>query len=369
MLNSKKTVKELFEKKGIEINGKNNWDIQVYNEKIYSRILGGGSLALGESYMDGWWDCKRLDLFFEKLTTGRIRENLNFNLIFLVIKSKLFNMQNKIKSKEVIKKHYDLDNDLYLSFLDPNNQYTCGYFENTNNLNKAQEKKLDLICKKLQLKKTDKVLDIGCGFGGLAKYITKKYGCHVTGISISDEQIKYAKKYTKGLNVTIKKQDYRDIKGKYDKIVSVGMFEAVGHRNFRKFMKIVERSLKDDGLFLLHTIGQSRTTKSGNPWIEKYIFPNGMLPSIKQIGNAIENLLIIEDLHNFGPYYTKTLIEWEKNFKKSWPKLKKKYDQKFYRMFKYYFLFCAGIFKSRKIHLWQMVFRKEKPSDVYKSIR
>jgi cyclopropane-fatty-acyl-phospholipid synthase len=369
MSKSKKAVTDLLGKANIKINGDEDWDIQVHNEKFYSGVLRGGSLALGESYMKKWWDCKRLDLFFEKLVKAKLHERMNIPIILLGLKSRLFNMQSMFRSKKVIDNHYDLSNELYESFLDPYNQYTCGYFEGTDDLNEAQEKKLELICKKLKLKKSDKVLDIGCGWGGFAKYASEHYGCHVTGITISDEQIKYAKEYTKGLPVEIRKQDYRDLKEKFDKIVIVGMIEHVGYKNYRKIMKIVHDCLNENGLFLLHTIGSSTTTTSGDPWGDKYIFPNGMLPSIKQIGKAYEKLFVMEDWHNFGLYYYNTLMAWEKNFKKNWDKIKKDYSEMFYRMWRYYLLSYAGAFKSRYLQLWQIVFSKGNNDKVYESVR
>ena len=369
MFNSKKTIMNLLKKADIHVNGNRPWDIQVYNTKFYARVFAGGSLALGESYMEKWWECERLDLFFEKLLRAKIREKFNLNLRILRLKSRLFNMQSLIRSKKVTDEHYDLDNEIYMAFLDVYNQYTCGYFEKTKDLNTAQEQKLDLICKKLYLKENDRVLDIGCGWGGFAKYATQKYGCHVTGITISDQQIKYAQKYTDGLPVEIIKQDYRFLKGQFDKIVSVGMIEHVGYKNYRKIMRIVSRCLKKDGLFLLHTIGQNETSVAGNPWTDKYIFPNGMLPSIQQIGKATENLLVMEDWHNFGPYYYDTLTAWDHNFLKNRPKLKGNYPEKFFRMWRYYFLSYAGAFKARHLQLWQIVFSKGNDDKVYQPIR
>ncbi|MBN2087782.1 cyclopropane fatty acyl phospholipid synthase [Candidatus Peregrinibacteria bacterium] len=369
MSKSKKVIIDLLAKAGIKVNGNEDWDIQVHNDKFYSSVISGGSLALGESYMKKWWDSKRLDLFFNKLLRAKIYDKMNLPLILHGFKAKFLNMQSRFRSRKVIDKHYDLSNELYESFLDPYNQYTCGYFDGTDDLNEAQVKKLELICKKLQLKKSDRVLDIGCGWGGFAKYAAEHYGCHVTGISISDEQIKYAKEYTKGLPVEIKKMDYRDLEGKFDKITVVGMIEHVGYKNYRKIMKVINKCLAEDGLFLLHTIGDNVSSTKCNPWMDKYIFPNGMLPSIKQIGKAYEKLLIMEDWHNFGPYYYNTLMAWDKNFRKNWTKFKKVYSEKFYRMWRYYLLSCAGAAKARHFQLWQIVFSKGKSDKVYQCVR
>ena len=371
MFNEKEVVQNILKKAGVEINGDHPWDIQVHDERLYRRVLVYGSFGLGEAYMEKWWDCERVDLFIEKiLRSGQYANAKTLPLVLLTVKATLLNLQSRIRAKEVIERHYDLGNDLYLSFLDPYNQYTCGYFLETDNLNEAQEKKLDLICRKLQLKQGDNLLDIGCGWGGFAKFAAEKYKCRVVGITISDEQLKYARQYVAGLPVEIRKMDYRDLSGeKFDKITMIGMIEHVGYKNYRRVMEIVNESLGDDGLFLLHTIGQNVTSTSGNPWSDKYIFPNGMLPSAKQLAKASEGIFVMEDLHNFGPYYHDTLRAWDANFHKNWTNIENRYSETFYRMFRYYFNSFAGAFKSRRIQLWQIVFSKGTSDRVYESVR
>ncbi|MCP6719829.1 MAG: cyclopropane fatty acyl phospholipid synthase [Patescibacteria group bacterium] len=368
---SKKIVSKLFTEADIKINGSRPWDIQTHNEKLFDRLINQGSMGLGESYMDGWWDTEKLDQFFYKIFSAGLDKKIKYdwNLIFAYLKSKILNTQTKQRARKVAEEHYDLSAELYESFLDPYNQYTCGYFKNTKDLNKAQEQKLRLICEKLQLSPQDKVLDIGCGWGGFAKFASEHYNCHVTGLTISDKQLKYAKKYCRGLPVKIIKSDYRDISGKYDKIVICGMIEHVGYKNYRTIMKVVHRSLKDDGLFLLHTIGGNTSVTTADPWILKYIFPNSMLPSIKQISSATERLFVIEDWHNFSTHYYKTLMAWFDNFDRNWQKLKSQYDERFYRMWKYYLLSFAGSFQARKNQLWQIVFSKKGLPGGYTSIR
>ena len=366
----KTLTKEILNLADVQINGNRPQDIVVYNEKLYSKVLNGGSKALGEAYMDGWFDCEKLDLFFYKILSANIDKKVIGikNFILPYIKAKFFNLQ-KSKSYHIGEWHYDIGNELYESMLDKNMQYSCGYFKNTNSLNKAQEQKLDLICKKLELKKGETLLDIGCGFGALLRYAAKKYKVRGLGVTVSKEQAKYANKITKGLDVEIKVMDYRKLDKKFDKIVSVGMFEHVGYKNYKEFMSVASRCLKEDGLFLLHTIGSNKSSKTANdPWLNKYIFPNGKLPSVSQIAKTSEKEFIIEDLHNFGPYYDKTLMAWHKNFNKAWPKLKENYDHRFYRMWNYYLLMCAGSFRARKIQLWQVVFSKRR-NKIYESIR
>ncbi len=344
----------------VKVDGKRVWDIQVNNPLFYQRVFSKGSLGLGEAYMEGWWDCKEIDEFFYRILRSKIDEKTNkMSLIIPIIKSNFFNLQNRAGAEVVNREHYDLNSKLYSSFLDTYMQYTCGYFEGTNNLNEAQENKLDLICRKLKIKKGDRVLDIGCGWGGFAKYAAKNYGCRVTGLSLSKEQVKYAKTFCKGLPVEIKFQDYRDINGQFDKILVCGMIEHVGCKNYHNFMQIVNKNLKDDGLFLLHTIGRNDSSTHADPWIEKYIFPNSMLPSLSQIAQTSEKLFVMEDLHSFGQHYDLTLMAWENNFVKNWNSIKGDYDEKFYRMWRYYLLSCAGAFRSRTLQLWQIVFSKK----------
>ena len=367
MPKAEESVKELLGYANIKVNGNRPWDVQVHNEKFYSRVLSQGSLGLGESYMDSWWDCEKLDEFFYRVLIANLDKKVKVNLrtIILNLQSRISNMQSRSGSKKIAKQHYDLSAELYESFLDPYNQYTCGYFKSTENLNKAQELKLDLICRKLQFDSKDKVLDIGCGWGGFAKFAAEYCGCHVTGITISDEQIAYARNYTKGLPVEIRKQDYRDLdKGlnkdeKFDKILVCGMIEHVGYKNYRNFMRIVHDNLEDDGLFLLHTIGGNESVTHTSSWTNKYIFPNSMIPSMKQISESIEGLFVVEDWHNFSPnHYDKTLMAWHGNFNNNWDKIKSRYDERFFRMWNYYLLSSAGGFRARKNQLWQVVMSK-----------
>ncbi len=363
-------VQKLLDGAGISINGSKSYDIQVHDERLYKRIVLKGSLGLGEAYMDGWWDVKQLDEFFYRLLKYKIDEKVKTWVKFLSnIKSILFNMQDKVRSKLVVKKHYDIGNDLYMSFLDPYNQYTCGYFEDTDDLNEAQEKKLALICKKLELSAKDKVLDIGCGWGGFMKYAAEKIGCHVTGISISGEQIRYAREFTKNLPVTFRKMDYRELRGKFDKVLVCGMLEHVGAKNYRRIIEIVHNCMDKSGKFLLHTIGGNTPVTSTDPWISTYIFPNSLLPSISQISKATEGVFVLEDLQNFGAYYDKTLLAWYHNFKKNWDTLKTRYDNRFFRMWEYYLLSCAGSFRARDNQLWQFVFTPEGQSGGMQYIR
>ncbi|MDN3504484.1 MAG: cyclopropane fatty acyl phospholipid synthase [Rhabdochlamydiaceae bacterium] len=366
-----KVITEIAALADVQINGDRPWDIQVHNDDFYSLVLSEGSLGLGESYMAGWWDCDDLDGMFMRVLRANVEDKVkvSWEMIWGYVKAKLFNQQTKSKSMKVIEQHYQLGNELYENMLDANMAYSCGYWACSDNLEKAQEAKFDLIARKLGMKKGMTVLDIGCGWGGFAKYIAKNYGVSVIGVTLSENQAELAKKMCKGLPVEIRVQDYRDVKEKFDRIVSIGMFEHVGSKNYRTFMESTHDSLKEGGLMMLHTIGSNESSLTTDAWIAKYIFPNSHLPSIAQIGTSIEQLYVMEDWHNFSVDYDKTLMAWYKNFEKTWPKVKDQYPADFYRMWKYYLLSCAGCFRSRHIQLWQVVLSKEGVLGGYKTVR
>jgi len=365
-------VKELLSLAGIEINGSNPWDIQVHDEKFYKRAVTEVELGLGESYMDGWWDVEKLDEMIYRIIRADLQNKVksNFKVALQLAGFYLINMQARRRAFIIGERHYDLGNDLFQNMLDKRMNYSCAYLKNASTLDEAQENKLDLICKKLYLKPGMRVLDIGCGWGAFGKYAAEKHGVAVVGITVSKEQVSLGKELCKDLPVEIRLQDYRDVKEKFDGIVSVGMIEHVGYKNYREYFKIAERNLKDDGLFLLHTIGEVRSTKSTDPWTHKYIFPNGMLPSIAQLGKAIEGKFVMEDWHNIGSDYDKTLMAWYNNFKNSWNKIREKYNERFYRMWKYFLLSSTGAFRARnKNQLWQIILSKNGILGGYHSIR
>lgn len=351
---------EMLNRAGITINGPAPSDIQVKNPLFFKRVLQEGSLGLGESYMDGWWECERLDIFFQKVLRAGLEDQLPHHLkdTLRIASARIFNLQSKKRAWIVGKEHYDLGNDLFTRMLDPYMQYSCAYWKDAQTLEQAQEAKLDLICRKLQLAPGMRVLDIGCGWGGLAYYMAKNYGVSVEGVTISAEQQKLAQQRCEGLDVKILLQDYRDLNEQFDRIVSVGMFEHVGPKNYATYFDVVDRNLKPDGLFLLHTIGSKKTDDNVDPWINKYIFPNGCLPSVRHIAIASEPHFVMEDWHNIGADYDTTLMAWQTRFLQSWPEIADNYSERFKRMFIYYLNACAGAFRARDIHLWQVVFSR-----------
>lgn len=355
----------------IKIDGTRPWDIQVHDERLYRRVILRGSIGLGEAYMDGWWDAEALDQFFFRILRAQlhVKHKPIGQDAFHILSNALFNKQSPSRALVVGERHYDIGNDLYKAMLDTRMVYTCGYWKDAQTLDEAQEAKLDLVCRKLNLQKGQRILDIGCGWGSFAKFAAEKYGVQVTGVTISKEQAALARELCKGLPVEILFQDYREVKGMFDHVVSLGMFEHVGHRNYRTYMEVVAKHLKDDGLFLLHTIGGNRSGIDADPWIDKYIFPNGILPRVTQIGAATSRLFVMEDWHNFGAYYDTTLMAWNDNVEAHWGELKSTYSERFHRMWNYYLLSCAGAFRARDIELWQIVLSKRGVVGGYRSVR
>jgi cyclopropane-fatty-acyl-phospholipid synthase len=279
----------------------------------------------------------------------------NWKILLHGLRSKLFNLQRVSRAFQIGERHYDISNDLYIAMLDKRMNYTCAYWKDAQNLDPAQEAKLDLVCKKIGIQPGMKILDLGCGWGSFAKYASEKYGAEVLGVTVSKNQVELGKQLCQGLNVELQLQDYRDVEGEFDAVISIGIMEHVGYKNYHTYMDVVNRTLKDGGIAFIHTIGGNKSSISTNPWVDKYIFPNGMLPSIAQLAKAMEKTFIVEDLHNIGPHYDKTLMAWYDNFEKAWPELKNQFDETFFRMWRYYLLSSAGGFRARYTQLWQMV--------------
>jgi len=361
MANAETTIKDLLALAEIEVNGPHPWDIQIHNPDVYRRVLRDSTLGLGESYVEGWWDCEAVDQFIYRVLQVHLDEKIIHESRFLVqaLLARLGNRQSHQRAFEVGVKHYDLGNDLYEAMLDKRMAYTCGYWKNASNLDEAQEAKLDLVCRKIGAHEGMRILELGCGWGSFARYAAEKYGAEVVGVTVSKEQVALGSQMCKGLPVELRLQDYRDVSGVYDSVISIGVLEHVGYKNYSTYMEVVNRCLKPDGVALIHTIGGNKTITHGEPWTDKYIFPNGMLPSISQLGKAMEKVFVMEDWHNFGPYYDPTLMAWVANFEAAWPQLKSKYGDAFYRMWRYYLLTSAGAFRARYQQLWQIVFTRQ----------
>ncbi|HET8941912.1 MAG TPA: cyclopropane fatty acyl phospholipid synthase [Rudaea sp.] len=349
-------VTRLLAQAGLTLNGSAAYDPKIHDGHFYARVVAHGSLGLGESYMDGWWDAEDLDGFLFRLLAARLDEQVHgIDDAWLWLKSKLLNLQRGHRAYVIGERHYDIGNNLFQAMLGKRLVYSCGYWNNATDLDAAQEAKLDLVCRKLQLEPGMRVLDIGCGWGEALKFAAQHYGVSGVGITVSHEQAQFARDLCNGLPIEIRVQDYREVNEKFDRSWSIGMFEHVGVKNYRAYFEMVRRCLVDDGLSLLHCIGSNVSSNHTDPWIAKYIFPNSMLPSAEQIAHAREHLFVVEDWHNFGAYYDPTLMAWRSNFDAAWPQLEQEYGERFGRMWRFYLSASAAVFRARRDHLWQLV--------------
>ncbi|TFB09801.1 cyclopropane fatty acyl phospholipid synthase [Candidatus Marinimicrobia bacterium MT.SAG.2] len=367
----REVLEEFLKPADIQLNGERKWDIRVNNDAFYSKILVGGSLAFGESYMDGWWDCEALDELFDRLQQAMLKNKMKRpnKSIRSVLRAKLSNLQSRSRAVDVGGTHYNNTGVVYQKMLDKRMVYSGAYWKSASDLDEAQEAKLDLICRKIMLKPGMRLLDIGCGAGSFPKYAVENYDVEVVGITVSEEQLKQGRELCEGLPVELRLQDYREIDEEFDRIVSVGMFEHVGAKNHKTFMKSVLRCLVPDGIFLLHTIGALTTNTVLDPWINKYIYPDSLIPSARHLTEAAEGLFIMEDWHNIGSDYDKTLMAWHAKFEKGWESLRPQFDERFHRMWRYYLLSCAGSFRARSTQLWQIVFSINGVRGGYESVR
>jgi len=364
VVKAKDRLAALLRTADIEIDGGDPWDLRVHDDRFYARVLAHGSLGAGESYMDGWWDVERLDEFFARIHRARLGSRLvTAGTLAQIGLSRLGNPQGRVLSRRVARQHYDLSNELYVAMLGRTMQYTCAYYGPDgvpSTLDEAQDRKLDLIARKLRLQPGMTVLELGGGFGGLAYHLAKHHHCHVVSYNISRAQVEFAQAWCAGLPVEFRLQDYREAASdpaRYDRVVSIGLMEHVGPKNYRRFFEIAHARLAPGGLALVHTIGGNVSMTTSDRWITRYIFPGGVIPSGRQIAAATEGLLVLEDWHNFGPDYDRTLLAWDENFRAAWPALRNSpaMDERFYRMWRYYLNSTAGGFRARELHLWQLV--------------
>jgi cyclopropane-fatty-acyl-phospholipid synthase len=354
-------VEQLLGFADIRIGGRRPWDIRVHHEAFYPRVLAHGTLGVGEAWMAGWWDCEALDMLVERAWSARLPERIRaWRDLPRILQARLLNLQRGRRAFRIGEHHYDIGDDLYRRMLGETMVYSCGYWKEADTLDAAQRAKLDLVCRKLQLAPGQRVLDIGCGWGTAARYAAEHYGVEVVGITVSRRQASWGREINQGLPVDIRLADYRQLDERFDRIFSLGMFEHVGYRNYGRYFDIVRRCLAEDGLFLLHTIGSRRSKTRTDPWIARYIFPNSMLPSARQIMQASESRLVLEDWHNFRADYDRTLMCWHRNVEAAWPELDpRRYDEKFRRMWHFYLLSCAGGFRAGELQLWQLVFSRD----------
>jgi cyclopropane-fatty-acyl-phospholipid synthase len=351
------------------LDGDRPWDPQIHDERLFRRVLERGSLGFGEAYVDGWWDCERIDELFHRLLVADVDRRFSADGVLGSLLARWSNLQRRGRAFQVGRRHYDLGNDLFRTMLDRRMIYTCGYWKDAASLDEAQEAKLALVCEKLALKPGMRVLDVGCGWGGTARFLATRHQVEVVGLTVSREQVAHARALCRGLPVEIRLEDYRDLAGRFDRALSLGMFEHVGPANHRTFFQVIRDHLAPDGLFLLHTIGSLRSNRTGDAWLTRYVFPNAVLPSAAQIAAASEGLFVLEDWHNFGADYDRTLLHWYANFESGWPALAPRYGDRFRRLWRYYLLSCAGTFRARRNQLWQIVLSPNGVPGGYRSVR
>ncbi len=364
-------ITRLLAQADVRVGGDCAWDIQVRDRRFFDRVLAHGSLGAGEAWMDGMWDCQALDQCLTRIMDKGLDKHfrLSWRALVPLMWQRWLNPQSRRRARIIGKRHYDIGNDLYQRMLDQRMVYSCAYWQNAQTLDDAQQHKLELICRKLQLQPGMRLLDIGCGWGSLVKHAAENHGVKALGITVSQQQEQLARERCKGLPIEIRNADYRDIDEPFDRIASVGMIEHVGWRNYRTFMQVVHRCLSPGGMLLLHTIGSNSSVKSTDPWIARYIFPNSQLPSLAQLAQAAEQLLLVEDLHSMGPFYDRTLLAWHDNFTRAWPELASRYGERFGRMWIFYLLASAAAFRSRSIQLWQLLLVKPPAPAVPATIR
>ena len=365
-------IRSILSAADVQIDGERPWDLQVHHpEQLWPAVLRQGSLGFGNAYVAGVWDCPCLDQLFTRLLLARADERLaggsRRRQLLQGLREQLVNLQSIRRSTRVARQHYDIEPRIYAAMLDPWWQYSCGYWERASSLEEAQQHKLAMIAAKLRLGSGMRVLDIGCGWGGLAAYLARHHGVEVVGITLSAEQLEVARRHWGHLTVRFERCDYRELPAldlaPFDRVVSVGMFEHVGPRNARRFFQMMRGCLRHDGLALLQTIGARRTTATTDGWIDTHVFPHGRLPSPGELARSLEDHFLIEDWHNFGLDYDRTLMAWHSRCEAGWddltPLLQERWGASgaagFRRFWRYYLLCCAAFFRSRQGQLWQLV--------------
>jgi cyclopropane-fatty-acyl-phospholipid synthase len=349
--------RELLAGADIIVGGDRPWDIQIHDERVWSRVLRDGTLGAGETFVEGWWDTPALDQFIDHTQRTTLSDTLRDNWMVVphVLRAKVMNLQNLRRSSDNAQRHYDIGNDLYVAMLDKRLLYTCAFYGNgARDLDEAQEHKLALVAKKIGLRDGMRVLDLGCGWGGFSAYCAER-GARVTSYTVSEEQVRWIKDKYGHLPIDIHLEDYRKASGQYDAVVSIGLMEHVGPKNYRAYMELAERCLAPGGVAFVHTIASNKPRAHIDPWFDKYIFPNAVLPTLAQLITAMEGIFVPEDVHNIGEDYDRTLLAWWERFDAAWPELRAKYGEPFYRMWKFYLLASAGAFRSRSQHLFQLV--------------
>ena len=358
---AKRRFEELVAGAGIEINGRRPFDLRVVNDAFYERVLSRGAIGIVEAYVDGYWESDRLDELAAKLLSSGINFHLGSALTRRLhgFGARLLRNGKRRRALQV-RKRFDLKNDLYQAMLGRSMVYSCAHWKDSTHLDAAQEAKLKRVAEKVALRPGMRVLDIGCGWGGFAKYAVENYGVSAVGITVVKEQYELGRVLCAGLPIDLRLQDYRDLDDDrpFDAVVGIEVLEHVGYKNHRAFMSKIRRLLKPNGLVLLQTVANNTSRFFVDPRFRRTIFPTGMLPSARHVAAAAEGLLDIEEWHNLSDDYDQTLLAWFENFDSHWPQLRENYGEHFYRMWKCYLLSFAGSFRARENQLWQIVFSR-----------
>ena len=352
----RRRFEEILATADIRINGDRPWDMQVHRDDVFPRLFAFGSLGMGESYMDGWWDCEQLDEFMSRASAADLKSQFRSLDLFLAMQARLKNPKDEKRHSQEGARHYEIGRELYRRMLDKRMIYSCAYWNNAETLDEAQEHKLNLIARKLRFEPGMKVLDIGCGWGGSIHYFAERYGITGVAVTLSPDQLDAARELCADLPVEIRLQDYREVDEKFDSSYSIDMLGHVGRKNYRSYMENVKRNLHPGGLHLVQTAGSDNSTVKADPWVNRYIFPGGHIPSPKQIIDAAEGVLVLEDWHSFTQDYDRTFMCWYDNLSEAWENLSKDFDERLFRMWRYYLLSFAGVFRSSVSQLWQIVF-------------
>jgi cyclopropane-fatty-acyl-phospholipid synthase len=370
---------------GAEVNADSSYNRQpvILPSQALANLRRGGVFGLGESFIRGEWDHPNLvqlmrAVFSSSSEIGASYSKYSLKFLGFFVLDLLRNAQIADGAYEVGRRHYDLGNDLFRAMLDRETMsYTCGYWRDADTIEQAQVAKIDLLCRKLSLAPGMRVLDIGCGWGNFAHYAAKRYGVSVVGLTVSKEQLAVARQRCVGLDVEILLEDYRNYYGKFDRVVSIEMIEAVGRRNMRGFFSMVSRCLKDKGgLFALQVISADTLSRtSAVPldhfilWLQKHIFPNGYIPNARHLTAPLQEGLVIEDLHNISYDYALTLNAWCRNFETSWEQLRERYGEAFRRKWLFYLNGCEALFRERMVQLYQIIYSKGGEPEGYQGIR
>lgn len=342
--------------------------LDIQDDAVRRRIRREGIVGLGETFEEGRWTVERLDDLMYRVFTSpapRFSPFVWSKLLLTTLDQRVFNRQAGRGAFNIGLRHYDLGNDIFRCMLDESMTYTCGYWADAKTLDEAQEAKLDLICRKLDLQPGQHVLDIGCGWGNFARHAARKHGARVTGITVSQEQAALARERCDGLPVEIRLQDYRDVDEVFDHVVSIEMIEAVGRRNLPTFYRVVDRSLKEGGLFVLQAIFGNTLTRTSDRrldqfilWLLKYIFPDGYLPRSDELIPPRDTDLRIEDWQRYFDDYERTLLAWASRFNDGWDGIADQYDDNFRRRWNFYLHGCAAAFRARLVDVGQIVYTK-----------